>query len=464
MSVSTGYSDEPEAFGANFERDKELLRQMGLPLREPLDPAHPEELGYRIPPRAVRAARSRPRRGRAGGLAAGGRPPSSSTGPGAGRRTVRALRKLGGRAGAGPGPAGDPARPGPPAGDAGLAALPGGDWWPAPFGAIAERRQVRFVYRQRGPGGGPVAAVVPARPVVPGRLRPRTRGEERLFRLDRMAGPLAVEGPPAAFARPPATAAGAAASVAARRRRRDRGRAAGGRRSGPVGGGRPGRGSGHRSPAPDGSVVFEVAVTNMAAFRSFVLGFLDHAEILGPPACARTWSMADSWLNRSPGRARRPPSRPARTEPRAPAGATVPAVARPSAEDRLGRLLAIVPWVAAHDGPGGGRGVPALRGGGDGAARRPRAAVPLRRPPLHARRADRGGRRRRAGVDPDGGLLPPAPAAEPAGGTGPGVGRLGPARGARRRSRRGPGHRPWPSWRTCSASGPTTASTSSWPR
>jgi predicted DNA-binding transcriptional regulator YafY len=34
---------------------------------------------------------------------------------------------------------------------------------------------------------------------------------------------------------------------------------------------------------PDGSVVLRVAVTNRAAFRSFVLGFLDHAEVLGPP-------------------------------------------------------------------------------------------------------------------------------------------------------------------------------------
>jgi predicted DNA-binding transcriptional regulator YafY len=34
---------------------------------------------------------------------------------------------------------------------------------------------------------------------------------------------------------------------------------------------------------PDGSVVLEVQVTNREAFRSFVLGFLDHAEILGPP-------------------------------------------------------------------------------------------------------------------------------------------------------------------------------------
>ena len=34
---------------------------------------------------------------------------------------------------------------------------------------------------------------------------------------------------------------------------------------------------------PDGSVVVELPVTNRAAFRSFVLSFLEHAEILEPP-------------------------------------------------------------------------------------------------------------------------------------------------------------------------------------
>ena len=33
----------------------------------------------------------------------------------------------------------------------------------------------------------------------------------------------------------------------------------------------------------DGSVVVRMAVTNREAFRSFVLGLLDHAEVLGPP-------------------------------------------------------------------------------------------------------------------------------------------------------------------------------------
>jgi predicted DNA-binding transcriptional regulator YafY len=33
----------------------------------------------------------------------------------------------------------------------------------------------------------------------------------------------------------------------------------------------------------DGSVVIELPVTNADGFRSFVLGFLDHAEVLSPP-------------------------------------------------------------------------------------------------------------------------------------------------------------------------------------
>ena len=33
---------------------------------------------------------------------------------------------------------------------------------------------------------------------------------------------------------------------------------------------------------PDGGTVLAVKVTNRSAFRSFVLGFLDHAEVLEP--------------------------------------------------------------------------------------------------------------------------------------------------------------------------------------
>jgi proteasome accessory factor B len=33
----------------------------------------------------------------------------------------------------------------------------------------------------------------------------------------------------------------------------------------------------------DGAVTIELPVTNRSAFRSFVLGFLEHAEVLSPP-------------------------------------------------------------------------------------------------------------------------------------------------------------------------------------
>ena len=34
---------------------------------------------------------------------------------------------------------------------------------------------------------------------------------------------------------------------------------------------------------PDGTTYFRLPVTNRRAFRSFVLGLLDHAEVVGPP-------------------------------------------------------------------------------------------------------------------------------------------------------------------------------------
>ncbi len=279
-----GYSSDPEAFRRNFERDKELLRQMGLPLETAsLDPAHPDEVGYRIP----REDYELPDPGLNEDELAALRLASAAVQleDSGGRQTsVRALRKLAGAATAGPGPAGDHGPAGPvamPAEGIGVAALPGGEVVAAAFGAIAERRQVRFGYRHE------------PRVVDPWRLSFRRgqwylagfdhgRGEERLFRLDRLAGPLTVDGPAGAFDRPPATASvpppawrlgdddeiraellvdadqarwamdALGAEVVTNRRL-------------------------------DGSVVFEVGVTNMPAFRSFVLGFLDHAEILGPP-------------------------------------------------------------------------------------------------------------------------------------------------------------------------------------
>jgi predicted DNA-binding transcriptional regulator YafY len=166
------------------------------------------------------------------------------------------------------------------------------------FAAVAERRQVGFTYRGR------------QRVVDPWRLSfhrghwylsglDRTRGgggEERMFRLDRLESPLAAHGPAAAFARPSVTQAApppawrlgdedevlAELFVDAEQARWAR-QALG---EGAV-----------RSIGSDGSVVFEVGVTNRDAFRSFVLGFLDHAEVLGPPELRTdlvTWLQAQT--------------------------------------------------------------------------------------------------------------------------------------------------------------------------
>jgi proteasome accessory factor B len=289
-----GYSDDPDAFRRNFERDKELLRQMGLPLiTEPLDAGRPDEMGYRIP----REAYELPDPGldehelAALRLASGAVQVDGAWGRDA---TVRALRKLAGAA------TGD-SQSGileDEAAASRLADLPGGEAVAAAFGAIAERRQLRFSYK-----GQP-------RLVDPWRLSFRRgrwylaaldhgRGEERLFRLDRIEGAVVPIGPAGAFARPsggdaappPAWRLGDDDEIAAEllvdaEQARWAVEALG--EDAVV------------ARHPDGAVVFEVGVTNVAAFRSFVLEFLDHAEVLGPDRLRHDMI---SWLSQfSPGR------------------------------------------------------------------------------------------------------------------------------------------------------------------
>ncbi len=272
-----GYSDDPDAFRRNFERDKEVLRQMGLPLAtEQLDPNHPDQVGYRIP----REQYELPDPGLAEDELAALRLASAAVqmdGVGGREATVRALRKL---AGAATGATeGAPAEVEPVG--AGLAALPGGEAVAAAFGAIAERRRVRFAYRGE------------ARLVDPWRLSFRRgqwylagldhhRGEERLFRLDRVEGAVMADGPPDAFARPAGGDAGPPAAwrigddeevVAELLVDAEQARWA----LDALGA------DAVTERRPDGAIVFSVGITNVVAFRSFVIGFLDHAEILGPP-------------------------------------------------------------------------------------------------------------------------------------------------------------------------------------
>ena len=56
-----------------------------------------------------------------------------------------------------------------------------------------------------------------------------------------------------------------------------------------------------RERRPDGSAVFAFPITNQAAFRAWVLGLLDHAEVLGPPQLR---SDVTAWLEATARRAR----------------------------------------------------------------------------------------------------------------------------------------------------------------
>ncbi len=275
-----GYSAETEAFRRNFERDKDLLRQMGFPVViEASDAGHPEDVGYRIPremyelpdpglePEELAALR----------LAASAVQVEGEWGSEA---VVRALRKLGGAV------TGDESAA-PVVADkvAGLAALPAAEVAAEAFAAVSERRTVEFRYRGED------------RRVDPWRLSfhrghwylagmDHARREERLFRLDRVEGSLGATGPAGAFSRPssaqtappPPWRMGDEPETTAVLLL-DGDQAAWGRQE--LGE------EAVREIRADGSVVFEVAVTSTAAFRSFVLGFLEHAEILAPERLRR---------------------------------------------------------------------------------------------------------------------------------------------------------------------------------
>ncbi|MGI9023119.1 MAG: helix-turn-helix transcriptional regulator [Acidimicrobiales bacterium] len=258
-----GYAEEKATFRRAFERDKETLRDMGVPVvTEVADPAEPGVLGYRIPKEDYYLADP--------GLATDELAAlhlAASAVQLEGADGVGALWKLGGEvAEAGP--------------TAPVAALPGEAHLASLFAAISERRIVTFAYRGR------------TRHIEPQRLsfrnghwylagRDRDAAEGRSFRLDRIESDVDAGGETEAFAPVPAGSAGvpspwetgAEAPVVARLL---------------VDADQAGWAAGHlgadavQERRPDGSVVLALRVTNRDAFRSFVLGFLDHAEILGP--------------------------------------------------------------------------------------------------------------------------------------------------------------------------------------
>jgi predicted DNA-binding transcriptional regulator YafY len=257
-----GYAADRASFRRAFERDKETLRDMGVPIAvEPLDPDDPNLVGYRI----RRDEYYLPDPGlEADELAALHLAASAVRLEGAGG--VEALWKLGGAVAEG-GPVAE------------LAALPSASHLVALFGAISQRQSTTFNYRGE------------SRRVDPYRLSFRnghwylagfdhTRAEERSFRVDRIEGDVTRVGATGAFTRPAASGRqpppwmlGGDDPVTARLLV-DAEQA--GWAVGQVGQ------SGVESRRDDGALVLAVPVTNRNAFRTFVLGFLDHAEVLGP--------------------------------------------------------------------------------------------------------------------------------------------------------------------------------------
>jgi len=258
-----GYADNEVAFRRAFERDKDVLREMGVPLvLEPIDPMQPGLEGYRIPKEEYYLTDPglEPDELAALHLAA-----SAVELEGAGG--VEALWKLGGWV----------AEEGPPPA---TAALPGVAHLSPAFAAISHRQPVTFTYRGE------------ERRVDPWRLafrnghwyllgRDHNRDGERNFRLDRVDSEIVADQTATPFDAPADPSAPASPwqmgdeDPVRARLTIDADHA--GWAVGQVGA------DAVESRDDDGSVVLAVTVTNRSAFRSFVLGFLDHAEVLAPP-------------------------------------------------------------------------------------------------------------------------------------------------------------------------------------
>ena len=175
-----------QAFRRMFERDKDTLRRLGVPLEMRATDVWEVEKGYVIPDEAYRTIdpklteEERTALGLAVHMVQTGDGPSGSD----------ALLKLGG------------ARLIEGAAPVGADLAPGGGQLSAVFEAVFERRRLRFTYRGR------LRTVEPygmrhfrGRWYFAGAEEGRPAEEPRTYRLDRAAG-LAPAGPPGAFERP----------------------------------------------------------------------------------------------------------------------------------------------------------------------------------------------------------------------------------------------------------------------
>ncbi len=266
-----GYPAKGESYHRALERDKADLREMGVPLVvEPIPGVDPPLDGYRIPRDEYY-------------LADPGLDPDELAALHLAVRTVQiggptddeALWKLGGvidvdGVGTLPG-GGEP-----------VASLPADARLPTLFSAVAERRRVRVTH------GGVERLVDPYRlDFRRGRWYltglDHERDDTRSYRLDRIEGDITPDGEAEAFTRPDQIRSGAE------------------RQPWELGDEEPVEArvlvdadqalhavhlAGQSTVAErrdDGSVVLALPVSNAVAFRSFVLTFLEHAEVLDPP-------------------------------------------------------------------------------------------------------------------------------------------------------------------------------------
>jgi predicted DNA-binding transcriptional regulator YafY len=272
-----GYPAGEVAFRRAFERDKDELRAMGIPVvLEDIPETNPPIEGYRIPRDQyyLRDPGLDADELAALQLAASAVPLEGVEGSGA-------LWKLGGVV----------AEPGGVDADGDeLAALPSHPALVPLFAAVAERRPATFTYN------GVQRTVDPYRlDFQRGRwyltAYDHLRGDERNYRLERIEGNVET-GRPKSFRRPSTHVPGVplhpwqlgeGETVTARVLvDRDQAPAAVAY-----------AGADAVVEERTDGVVLEVDVTNRAGFRTFVLGFLDHAEVLDPPELRRE---IVSWL------------------------------------------------------------------------------------------------------------------------------------------------------------------------
>jgi predicted DNA-binding transcriptional regulator YafY len=264
--LDADYGDTDTAFRRAFERDKDELRDLGVEIRveEVVVDGEVPETGYFVP----RSARSL-------------RVPDLDTDEAAALQLAVSLVRLEGADGSAGlwkvGAVGG-ARS---TGADGIAALPAHPQLGPLFTAVAERRSVRFGYRDERRAADPYRL-----DFARGRWYllafDHDRAAERWFRLDRMTGTPEL-GPPDAF-EPPATGVPGSVPdpwslpiddpVVAR--------VAVDAAVAPVVRSILGEGA-VVEETDDGALVVELEVTHRDGFRSFVLGFLEHVEVLSPP-------------------------------------------------------------------------------------------------------------------------------------------------------------------------------------